>query len=348
MTQSHPETDPQLERLLEAHVRHELAALKGDRLAKFLSAETGRLFALTDSVTLDRVASPGQVMGLIRRVVMNMELGGALPGLAGAMASQVLNAGVQSTTRVRDILPREQASAFLQEALALRQHRERMISEIMAHPVYQDLVANLAYQALVNYLYEDNLVTRNVPGMGSMMKFGKRMANRAVPGLDENLEKRLRGWLAESLPGLIARSEEFLQSALDDEELHDSVMAAWDAVEDKTLADLQSGLGDVQLHEFVVLGYDFWRNFRQTAYFEACCQAVVEHLFERYGEQPLSSLLADLGVDRDLVSAEVANWGLPLMQVLREEGYLEALVRRRLEPFYRSAAARKALARPGD
>lgn len=332
------------DQLLEAHVRHELNALKGAKLKKFLHQEVDELLEYANSVTLERVVSAEQIMGLIRRVVVNMELDAGIPELAADLATEVLNAPIQGQTRLGDILSRERASAFVEEALELRHQRERVISEIMAHPVYQELVSNVVYHGLVNYLYEDNLITRSVPGVGSMMKFGKKMANKAVPGLDETFERRIKAWLSDSLPSLIARSEQFLHKALSDDELRDTVMAAWVSLEDRTIEDLQDGLGDVQLQEFVVLGYDFWLHFRQTRYFEGCVQAVVEGLYARYGNQPVMKLLADIGVTREVIVTELEAVGLPLVDLLRQEGYLEALLRRRLEPFYRSAATKKLLA----
>ena len=335
-------TDP-ASQMLELHVKHEIASLKGAKLRKFLKQGVSELLDLAGGITLNRIASEHQVMETIQRVVVNMELDAGIPELAGEMATEVLNAPVQSTTALGDITTREQATGFVEEMLELRQQRERVISEIMAHPVYQELVSNVVYQGVVNYLYEDNLITKSVPGVGSMMKFGKRMANKAVPGLDETFERRLKAWLSDSLPGLINRSEQFLQKALSDDEVRDTVMAAWVAMEDRTLADLQEGLGDVELQTFVVLGYEFWLQFRKTDYFEGCARAVVAHLFLKYGDRPLTDLLGEVGVTEDLIMAEVDAWAIPIIDVLREEGYVETLVRRRLAAFYNSAAARRIL-----
>ena len=335
-------TDP-ASQMLELHVKHEVASLKGTKLRKFLKQEVSELLDLAGGITLNRIASENQVMETIQRVVVNMELDAGIPELAGEMATEVLNAPVQSTTALGDIITRGQATGFVEEMLELRRQRERVISEIMAHPVYQELVSNVVYQGVVNYLYEDNLITKSVPGVGSMMKFGKRMANKAVPGLDESFERRLKAWLSDSLPGLINRSEQFLQKALSDDEVRDTVMAAWVAMEDRTLADLQEGLGDVELQTFVVLGYEFWLQFRKTDYFEGCARAVVAHLFLKYGDRPLTDLLGDVGVTEDLIMAEVDAWAIPIIDVLREEGYVETLVRRRLAAFYNSAAARRIL-----
>lgn len=333
--------------LLEQHVQHELSALKGEKLRRFLMREVDELFDLAAHMTLGRLTSAERVMGLIRRVVINMRLAPGIPEMAADMATEVLNAPIQKTTPLNEIISHGQASGFLEQALELKQQRERVISEIMSHPVYQELVSNLVYQGVMNYLYEDNMLSRSVPGVGSMMKFGKRLANRAVPGLDESFERRLKSWLADSLPGLISRGEQFLHRSLTDEELRDSVRAAWVSVEDLTVEELREGMGDLQLQEFVMLGYEFWLEFRKTPYFEGCVQAVVTHLFELYGDRPLLDLLGDMGVNEDLVKAEIDGFFLPVIDALREEGYLEALVRRRLAPFYASAAARNLLSRRG-
>jgi len=329
--------------LFEAHVKHEMASLKGAKLRKFLEAEVDELLKHAETVPLEQLVSSEQVMGVIQRIVIDMELDAGIPELAAEMATEVMSAPVQADTTLGEILSRDQASAFIEEALELRQQRERIIAGIMAHPVYQELVSNVVYHGLVNYLYEDNLLTRSVPGVGSMMKFGKKMANKAVPGLDETFERRIKAWLSDSLPGLITRSEQFLHKALTDDELRDSVMAAWVTLEGSTISELKDGLGDVELQEFVVLGYDFWLHFRETAYFEGCAQAAVEHLYAKYGSKPVIALLQDVGVTREVIVTELAELALPVVDVLREEGYVEALLRRRLGAFYRSAAVKKLL-----
>lgn len=330
--------------LFEAHVKHEMAALKGAKLQKFLGQEVDELLNHADRITLNRLTNVDQIMGVIRRIVVDMELDAGIPELAAEMANEVMKAPVQADTTLGEILSREQASEFIEEALELRNQRERIITEIMAHPVYQELVSNVVYHGLTNYLYEDNLIARSVPGVGSMMKFGKKMANKAVPGLDETFERGIKAWLSDSLPGLLARSEQFLHKAFSDDELRDSVMAAWVSLEGQTIDQLQDGLGEVELQAFVVLGYEFWLNFRKTGYFDGCAQAVVDHLFVKYGDRPIMELLQDVGVTREVIVTEVEALALPIIDVLREEGYLEALVRRRLGSFYRSAAAKKLLA----
>ena len=59
-------------KLLEQHVKHELAALKGAKLRKFLDREVTELLRLADSVTLAQLSSVDQIMGVFHRVVVDL------------------------------------------------------------------------------------------------------------------------------------------------------------------------------------------------------------------------------------------------------------------------------------
>lgn len=92
-------TSPSLaDTLLEAHVKHEMSALKGAKLKKFIDNEVDELLDHAGSVTLNRLVSADQVMGVIQRIVVDMELDAGIPELAAEMATEVMNASVQSDT----------------------------------------------------------------------------------------------------------------------------------------------------------------------------------------------------------------------------------------------------------
>ncbi|MDX1458745.1 MAG: hypothetical protein R3276_14235, partial [Marinobacter sp.] len=93
--------------LLEQHVKHELAALKGAKLRKAAEREVEELFVYAEKLTLNRVCSTEQIMGVIRRLVVDMDLDAGIPELAAEMATEVLNADVQSSTQLKDVLSRE-------------------------------------------------------------------------------------------------------------------------------------------------------------------------------------------------------------------------------------------------
>lgn len=331
--------DTLADQLLERHVQHELKALSGERLLTDLRGEIGELFQLCETATLRDVVSPRQINAVIQRNVVDLEIHGGIPELAGEMAQKVRAAPVQKETRLREVISAAQVGEFIDEALTLRHQRERLVEHLIEHPLYQELVAELVYHGVVNYIYEENMFSKNVPGIAATMKLGKRMFNKAVPGLDVTLEKNLKAYIGRSLPFLVRQSQLYINGALTDDEIKDTVMAVWTIFEDRTLAELHENVGELELQEFVVLGYEFWQSFRKTDYFKGCYEAVVAHLFDKYGDEPLQALLEDMGVTQAMVETEIEAFAPPLFDELHRRGYLEQILRRRLESFYHSQAA---------
>ncbi|NIV31902.1 MAG: hypothetical protein GWN58_21175, partial [Anaerolineae bacterium] len=95
---------------------------------------------------------------------------------------------------------------------------------------------------IVRYVYEENLLSRRVPGVSSALKFSSKVLNKAVSGLDDVWEKSIKGYIARNVEKLARQSADFLAEQLTDEELKASVMDAWDTFSDRPLAELEHGL----------------------------------------------------------------------------------------------------------
>ena len=333
------------ETLLELHLQHELDALTGKPLMKNLRAEIRSAFTFMKRMTLREAVTPEAIMATIRRNVIDLEIPPGIPDLAGHMARRIYASPEHQNTTLSDLISEQQVEEFIDEIMGLREQRERLVNHMLDHPLYAELASNILYHGIVNYIYEENLLSRSVPGVAPMMKFGKRMFNRAIPGLDETLERSLKAYISRNLHSIVRQSQSFLTHAMTDAQVRDSAREIWAQLADRSLAGLQEGMSEVELSEFVLLGYEFWLDFRKTPYFEHCCQLVVDQLFERYGETSLAELAKEFGLTPDRIIREAQNYLPPLMRQLREKGYLEAMLRRRLEPFYRSSALIEALAR---
>lgn len=329
--------------LLEKHVQYELTRLSGKRFLSDARTEVDELYARLPDVTLNDVVSADSIMAVIQRNVIELDIEGGIPELAGELARHLYGSVQHRDTRLREVVGDRQIDAFIDELLLLREHRERVLGGILSHPVYAELVSNILYNGIINYVYDGNLISKKVPGVSPMMKFGAKMFSKAAPGLDAAVEKNLKAYIARNTQFIIEQSEAFLNHALTDDQLRESATDFWDRVRNHTLGELQDGIDDIELSEFIVLGYEFWLSFRKTPYFGNACRLIVDAFFERYGKRPLSELLDDVGVTPDMVMKEIETFAPPILKQLKRSGHLEALLRRRLEPFYRSAGLKQLL-----
>ena len=326
------------DQLLDLHVRHELARLTPEQALTDITHEVETLFTTLGPTPLKELVSLDTVLGIIQRNVIELEIPGAIPDLAGELARTLYDSPEHLNARLCDLIERRHVEAFVDEAVSLREHRNKMITHVLDHPIYAELVSNILYHGITNYIYEDNLISKKVPGVASMLKVGTKMLNKAVSGLDTAVEKNLKGYIARNIEFIVRTSQQFLTEHLTDEQLHESVMDVWAAVEREPLSRLQEGLGVLELSEFIVLGYEFWLSFRKTPYFADAVRTVVSGFYARYGDNPVIDLLNELEITPAQVMVEIGACLPDALAALHACGYLEDVLRRRLAPFYASDA----------
>ncbi len=333
---SHEKGQDLSQALLKLHIQHEMDHLTGEELKEDLREDVQLAFKAGEALRLRDIIDPDTVNGIIRRHVVERDMPAIIPEMAADFTNDIVGSDFHLSVTPDDLLSRERMEELIDQLLLLREQRQELIDRVLEQPVYKELVANLLYQGIVRYIYEENLLSKNVPGISSALRFSSRMLNKAVSGLDEAWEKSVKSYIARNVEGMVRQSADFLAENLTEEELKVSLMDAWDSFSDKTLQDLQSGLGEVEWSEFVVMGYDFWLAFRKTDYFRDCYETVVENLFQQYGDYSLTTLADEFNIETETVMTEVAAVLPRVTDALRANGLLEEILRRRLQRFYES------------
>lgn len=325
--------------LLELHVAHELSLFDAPKCISWVKEELEIQWPSLADVSLVQLVGAEQVKEVIVRNVVTNEIPGAVTEIAGEAASALFTSEVHRSTLLKSVMSAAQFEEFVDKLLDLPEPRKQGIDHVIDLPIYRELISGVLYQAIVRYIYEANVFSKNVPGVSSMLKFGKRMIDKTAPKLEGAVEESVKTYIADNLAFLVGVSKEFLENSLTDQDLKDSALELWDVLESKSLGEFQEGMDSVDLSEFVVLGYEFWLVFRTTDYFKNCYELVVDYFFEKYGEQSIQALLDDLGITPDKIMREVDAFAPLILSRLKESGQIEAILRRRLTSFYRSSDA---------
>lgn len=339
MSTSLPEQERMLARLLESHIQYEMAQFDAPAFTLWARQTLDHVWPWLGTVSLGELVTAAQIKDDIRRNVVELDIPGAIAEIAGEASSALFTSPTHADTPLRDIMNADQFEEFVDKGLELKETRQRLIEHLVNLPVYTDLISGVLYQAIVRYIYDTNLISRSVPGVSSMLKMGRKVVSKTVPKLEGVVEDNVRAFIANNLQFLLLESQRFLDRELSDEQLKISAMDVWDSLENRTLGDLQAGINPIDLSEFVVLGYEFWQEFRKSAYFQQSYELIVDYLFDKYGEEPLSVLLDDMTLNPDRIMIEVEHFAPRILSALRQSGQLEAIVRRRLAGFYQSTEA---------
>lgn len=327
------------EQLCELHLQHELAQLSDERFLQWITSESSELLGAFQQITLSEFISSDSVKAIIKEQVVEQEIPGAIAEIAGEASVNLFRSEKHLNTQLKDIMRADQFKGFVRKLLELETQRHNIINGVIDLPVYRELISGVIYQAITRYIYESNVLSKNIPGVSSVLKMGRNVVNKTVPKLGGAVEEGIRKYIKSNLGLFQQESKSFLINSLTAEELEASILDFWDSVENKTLGQIQEGMDAVDLSELVVLGYEFWLDFRQSPYFEHCYQSVVDYLYSTYGSEPMAILFEDLAVNSETLVKQAEYFAPALLTQLRNSGELKGLLKRRLDSFYHSEAA---------
>ena len=333
--------DPAARTLLDQHVAFEMKRWRGRSLNAFIRRETSGFLKHASTIPIVDLVDRSSIESMLRAVVLEGHMDASAIALAGDFAASLVAAMRASPEAVGSAFDASEVRDLLRSILRLEGQRERVVKAALHHPVYQDLVSQLVYHAIVSYLTEDNPLAQKLPGVHSMVRIGRKIASRA--GIDSAVEKQVRQFIRQLLPALMDRSERYVLDTLTPEELEEALVNLWAEAARQPAATFVEGVHPSLLLRLLHNVSDIWLTFRSSRLARILLEQTVDWFFDEFGQRSLTEVLEVLGLEEAFVVEQAQHLLPPAVDALRSSGYLEAMVRRRLEPFYASAAVRKTL-----
>ena len=339
---------PLATQLLEAQVQFWLQQLSPAQLSTFIRQDIAYLYQQMEHITLAETVDAEKVKATAHRYALEMEIGGGIPELFGEIANLVYEHPAQDTTQLGEVFHHSLAQEFLEKAFEENGVIDRVLQNIQHSEPFQAFLTDVILLALKGYVLEENVLVRKVPVLGHSLQRLRDLLDDRFNGMQDNIAGATRTLLAAS----IDRTLGMLDQLLDQDTYRDQALIAtqnlWDEIRDQPIGQFREFTTETDLQEWMVLGYEFWRAFRETDYLKSIIDTAVDFVFAKYGEETLHKLLTDLGVTYDMIESEILRYAEDLAGVLVDKGIAETLVRRHLAEFYFSDATQALFTTRGD
>jgi len=329
--------------VFEAHVAFEMAQWRGPEAPARLRADIDALWQWAQRAPLNALVSADTVSTAAERLALDMELPEHLAGVIGRIADDLIQLDVNRETQVQDVVDESLFDDGVSLFIELEELRNRLIKRALDSPVYTALASDVLYQGVKDYIFSDTGAINSIPGVSSLIKGSSSAVSKRLPGLEAQVEKRVRAYIENNTAKTLARSEQLLLESLDEARIRAIAAEIWAGIHDESLS-IDDVVDSDELQKLVDFGLRVWRELRETQYLGDLINAGVTAYFERYGDRPVAELLGHVGVDHDLLVQEAEALVPSVIEGLAESGLLETLVRNRLEPFYQSDAFAQAFA----
>lgn len=324
----------QAQLLLEAQVQFWLRELTPDRLRPLLREEVQYLYEQLDHIRLNEAVSADRIKATAHRYALEMEIGGAIPELFGEIASLVYAHPAQDSARISDIFSSHIAQEFLDKVFEPGSLLDRAFLQIQRSEPFKAFLADVSLLAIKGFLQDKNRPYNRLPLIGSGLRRAGKLVQDYRPQWQENLEQTSH----ELLHASIGRSVQLLDQLLDQSALREQALAAtlnlWDEISTWPASRFRDFTTENDLQELMVLGYEFWRAFRETEYLTAIIDTAVDFFFSKYGEESLQKIISEMGVTYAMIESDILDYGSNLGSLLRDKGIAETILRRQLGRFY--------------
>ena len=319
--------------LLDAHVAFASEQLTGDAFKGLVEQHVDAALKDIEKIKLKDVISSDQVKTTAKFYAGEMDISPAIPELVGDISRKLYNHPGHDDTALVDVLPDKRFKEFARKGAEMRELRERIIRESISNPMYAELIGDVLYHGIKNYI-SDNPLTKKIPGAQSMMKLGKGLMDKATPNLEEGLKK----YVNHNIKSSLRESERFLMKHLDDDAIYDMAEEVWDKIKHNKIGTFRSYVSETDVEEAFVIGFDYWRSLRETDYYNGLIDAGIDFFFEKYGDSKLTEVLEEVGVTRDMIVRDVMHFAPTVLAGLQKKKLLEPALRRIFAPFYESDA----------
>ena len=319
-------------RIFEAHVRFELDRWSGAAFEQAMTEEVSALFVWLRSVRVVEVVTPAQVVSGISRVARAQPAEAVRAVERGA---RIVHEALQrDEATLAELLPRERFDQLVGAVISMHEIRQDIIAQVMASPVYSQLVAHELYHGIKNYVLKENVLARRVPGASSLLRFGQGAFSSASPSLERSIDRQLESFINANVQETVRDSQDHLHRTLNAEALWSAADEFWSAHADEQVATAARRLSSLSLDEMLGAMRDVWADFCQTPFFGRIVELLVAGFFAAHGDKTVDELLTDLGITPDAVVRELTEAAPPILDRMRDSGYLEARIRSRLDAFY--------------
>jgi hypothetical protein len=160
---------------------------------------------------------------------------------------------------------------------------------------------------------------------------------------DKQFEALLGDTAGKSATFAVRRLNKIVLETLQDPTTRAAVLQVWDLYSDVPLGSMSEYAEEDDVHRFVSVIQQIVATSAMSEQAAGLADALVDTFFGVYGEYPITTLLEELEVSRDDLVADAQSFATTALAAAHESGQLEALVRSRLEPFFRSPAVAQIL-----
>lgn len=322
--------------LLAAHRAHLLNQLSGENLNITLSREINAFLDWSHTRPINAVVQLENIQRVAQQYVLEQAPTTELQAQILHLVKAAINSPINDKTYIHQLIEHKDYLAIVDKIASHEQLRADIIHTVVGNPVYAKLLSDIVYQALSDYLVNENPLAKKVPGMSSIMKMGKGLMEST--GGNAAIELALKSYLHKNTQKIVDISEKILIKTLDAKQIHHVADQLWHKIKGLPLSVAKQYINPQDIEFDVTTGVTLWNHARRTTYAKEMLNELIAAWYNGFAHQDGVSLLASLNVTRESLVQDILVFAQPIVADMLTTGFIAERIDAQLNEFYNSEA----------
>lgn len=328
---------PLAAQLLDAQVAFVVEELSGDRLVDNIGRDVETILALAKDHPLGTLVEPGEVKKVVHRLLATVPASSGASTLVEAGAD-VIHAGPTEAFALGELISREHVESIIDEILTLHPVVADSLDRLTESPLVASVASRFVQRVVADVLSANKAVAEKIPGVGSLMNLGAGAASRVMGSAEKQFESLLGDTAGKGAVFAMRRLNKIVVDTMKDPMVRDAALQVWDLYADQPLTPLKKLARQEDIRRVGGIAQEIVIGGATTEPVRNLVDAIIDMVFEEYGEYPVNTLLEELEVSPDDLVIDLRAILPGVLAPGLADGSIEKLIRERLEPFYASQA----------
>lgn len=313
--------------LRDAHQAHLTSQLQDEaHWRELLAQASGNI----DAVPLGKLVDSDTLVSVVDQWLQQALSAQGLQPVITDVSLAVWEAAKKDPATVGELLREDHFEIILEQLLTLQELREKAVHAAMNHPMVSDMVSEMLYSGINNFMQGGALA--KIPGFGMAMKMGRK----AMGGMEDTI----RDYLRKNIKATLKTGEQWLNKQLTNERIEQLARDGYRRVAPMKPADVMRKVPNKTVKEIIAQGCAIGDESSRLDYTRRLISVGIHAAVESLSDKPLQSLLDGMKISQQSVHDIAAPALAKGAAVLIEEGVLAPFIQWVLDDFYQSDACK--------
>lgn len=281
---------PLAKQMMEAHVQHILNKLAGENLEQLLEIEVEAFCDWLSQRNVDELVQESRVKSFLFRNLLEKEPTELFINQLKKILWSALQSPLNQHTEYQHLLSAQDFQYLVEKGIDLESLRKDVIRAVMESPVYSQLLSDVLYHGIKDFVLEENVIAKKVPGVSSLVKMGQGIMSK-MGGVDSAIENLIKSYIQKNIENSVELSQKFLDKSLDENRIRTVAQQFWENVKTNTLSSGAAYIDISDFDDFAFISKSIWNHLRNTDYVQQLLESLVHEWFQHWGRENVLNML---------------------------------------------------------